>query len=120
MVDTDVSNFNPFGDMLATTIIVTVRIKTDAMAFCLAVAWLSPSMLTSKYHVSSDSGPAILFYWCVLFISMVVVQVFSKRVHSEGFYCILLDSPNVCMDKITNILNEYTSVCFSQCYYIRK
>ena len=28
-------------------------------------------MLASKYHVSTDSGQAILFYWRVLLISMV-------------------------------------------------
>ena len=28
-------------------------------------------MLTSKYHVSTDSSRAILFYWDVLFIYMV-------------------------------------------------
>ena len=32
-------------------------------------------MLTSKYHVSTDSGRAILFYWGVLFISMVPISL---------------------------------------------
>ena len=42
------------------------------LPFCRAVAWLSPAVLTSKYHVSTDSDQAILFYWRrVLFISMI-------------------------------------------------
>ena len=35
-------------------------------------------MLTSNYHVSTDSSLAILFYWCVLFISMVTGELFAK------------------------------------------
>ena len=48
-----------------------------------ALQWLSAvrlhgchqPVLTSKYHVSTDSGRANLFYWCVLFISMVMVYL---------------------------------------------
>ena len=36
-------------------------------------------MLTSKYHVSTDSGLAILFYWGVLFISMVRAVMFQEQ-----------------------------------------
>ena len=31
-------------------------------------------MLTSMYHVSTDSGLAILSYWGVLFISMIEID----------------------------------------------
>ena len=41
------------------------------MAFCRAIAYgYHQPMLTSKYHVSTDSGLAILFYCGILFISM--------------------------------------------------
>ena len=37
-------------------------------------------MLTSKYHVSTVSGRAILFYWCVLFISMPQAELMVLKV----------------------------------------
>ena len=44
MVDTGVSNVNSFGDMLATTVIVTVRTKTYAKKHIQIIAhWNMPS-----------------------------------------------------------------------------
>jgi len=49
----------------------TKSINENALFDVPLSSWYTMTLYASPYHVSTDSGQAILFYWCVLFISMV-------------------------------------------------